>query len=194
MGKRRKLFWGSAVVLIMALMLLGCGGEQTLEEGAAASEDEVKGTISDTGVIKALCPDGWKSFSVPDLKAAGPDVVSKNALRFVKNGKEKEDLLTNAFIEIEYYSSENDIKEIEAEKWYDNLVKIDSLVTGEHEWKGYSGITMGTSFVYLETQNSGDAYTIMLFTHDGSENSVSLYDAEVQAILKSIELSETKIL
>ena len=183
-GMRMKGLLAAAVIL--SLSAFSACGQETPTQTTSASENQIKGTITDAGKISALCPDGWQSVGLPDLSAESPDTPAADGLRFVKGGT---DLNHNAFVELRYYSSEKEIPETDASKWYDNVTGTGNVNTGSFTWSGYSGQSMGVPFVYLETVTENAAFTAYLYTQENGAHTASLYDADVQAILASVQKS-----
>ena len=176
-------------VLFAALLLAACTGGEQETETLSTVENQIHGIIVDAGEVNALCPDGWNSVGMPDLSAADPDAMLTDALRFVKGGSAQEDLLKDAFIEIRYYKSEDSVPEIEPQKWYDNIADTGEISTGNYTWSGYSGLSMGVPFVYLQTKTDSAVFTATLYSQEGTAYPASVNDADVQAILYSIGIS-----
>ena len=177
----------AAVLLVLSLAAAGCGGTEEPTESVSSSENQIHGTVEDAGQINALCPDGWISVGVPDLETTESGVMRTNALRFVKGSAD--DLENSAFIDLCYYSSTNEISELEPEKWYDNVTGTGNIVTGDYTWNGYTALSLGAPFVYLETETPNAAFTASIYTQDGKLFSASINDADVQAILSSVKVS-----
>lgn len=178
-------------LLLAAVLLAACGGSEPETQTLSSVENQIHGIIMDAGEVKALCPDGWNSVGSPDLSSESPDTMETNALRFVKGGSTQDDLLKNAFVEIRYYKSEQNIPDVEPHKWYDNVADIGEINTGKHIWSGYSGLSLGVPFAYLETKTETAAFTAVLYSPEDAVNTASISDADVQAILNSIEISGT---
>ena len=176
-------------VLLAALFLTACGGSEPATETVSSTENQIHGMIIDAGEVSALCPDGWNSVGVPDLTAENPETMETDALRFVKGGSTQDDVLTNAFVEMHFYKSEKDVPETEPQKLYDNVTDTGEINTGKHSWSGYSGSSLGKPFVFLQTSGDSGVFTAVLYTQEGSANAAAINDADVQAILNSIEIS-----
>ena len=189
--KRIKIKFAAApLILAVSLMISGCAGNQNeTNENPPVQEMEVTGEMTDAGQITALCPDGWSSIGYPDLDAVDSNTFLGSGLRFVKGGSSKKDILTNPYIDIRYYNSEDDVPDIDENQWYNDVAPTGEMVFGSNTWEGYTATSMGKSFVYLETKGDGPKFTAYLYTQDGTENAVSTNSLDVQAILGSVAVS-----
>lgn len=175
----------------LAVFTAACGG--AADEGNTSSQaEQIQGETIDTGTIIALCPDGWLNADVYDLEASDAETTRVDTLRFIKNGSTAEDFLTNAYIEIRYYSSESSIEDFDADNVFDNVQKLDNITTGSTVWSGYSASSMGRSLVYLKTEQKNAAFTACLYMGDGTDNTAALSDADVQGILASVKKGNGK--
>lgn len=192
MSRKNIKFAAVSLILAMAFVINGCG-ENEQEEISSVQETEVTGEMIDAGQITALCPDGWSSIGYPDLEAADPEAVLTSGLRFVKGGSSQKDILENPYIDIRYYRSKDDVPDIDENEWYSDVAPIEDIELGENTWQGYTAVSMGKSFIYLETKDDDRKFTVYLYTQDGTENAESFNSSAVQAILRSVSLSEHKI-
>ncbi len=180
-----------SALVALAVFTAACGG--AADEGSTSSQaEQIQGETIDTGTIIALCPDGWLNADVYDLEASDAETTRVDTLRFIKNGSTAEDFLTNAYIEIRYYSSESSIEDFDADNVFDNVQKLDNITTGSIVWSGYSASSMGRSLVYLKTEQKNAAFTACLYMSDGTDNTAALSDADVQGILASVKKGNGK--
>lgn len=175
----------------LAVFTAACGGAAD-EGNTSLQAEQIQGETIDTGTIIALCPDGWLNADVYDLEASDAETTRVDTLRFIKNGSTAEDFLTNAYIEIRYYSSESSIEDFDADNVFDNVQKLDNITTGSMVWSGYSASSMGRSLVYLKTEQKNAAFTACLYMGDGTDNTAALSDADVQGILASVKKGNGK--
>ena len=180
----------TAAILAAAFAFSGCQGAQTQsQESSDTVTDSVMGQTVDAGEVSALCPYGWTSIGYPDTEAEDSETLLTTGLRFVKDGTVQKDILTNVYIDIRYYQSQEEIPVIDADKWYDNVADIGTMTLGTNTWEGYSASSMGKNFVYLQTKGDGPYFTVYLYTQDSTDSAVSVNSSEVQAILKSVAVS-----
>ncbi len=170
---------------VVASSFAGCSKDEEIVN-ATTEIGDIKGESVDAGVVSALCPDGWMSVSVLDADASQPDTYADNQLCFIKGGSSKNDYQTNAYIDIVYYDADQEIMQIEPKEWYDDVETLSSFTTGSYTWSGYSAKSLGVPFVYVYAKD--DTYTIeaWLYPRSDSENSASITDTDVLAILQSI--------
>ncbi len=179
------------VIAALAVFTAACGG--SADESSTSSQSvQIQGETIDTGTIIALCPDGWLNADVYDLEASDAETIREDSVRFIKNGSTNDDFLTNAYIEIRYYSSESAIEDFDANTVFDSAEKLDNITTGSIVWSGYSAVSMGRSLVYLKTEQKNVAYTACLYMGDGADNTAALSDADVQGILASVKKGNGK--
>lgn len=185
--KKKKAFF--LLILTAALSFAACGKNQEAAS-SVSSASTIEGKEIDAGEVAALCPTGWKSVGVEDLEASDSESIRSDALRFVKDGSSSEDIYNNAYIEITYYKDSSSFKSVDAQEWYENVNELEKKNYGTLTWEGYSAVSMGKSFVYLETQKDKAYITATLWTQEGNEVSASLDDADAQAILASITIKK----
>lgn len=175
-----------------AVLVSACGGSDN-ESSTSSQTVQIQGETIDTGTIAALCPDGWLNADVYDLEASDAETIREDSVRFIKNGSKDEDFLTNAYIEIRYYSSKDYIEDFDAGEVFDNAEKLDDITTGSITWSGYSASSMGRSLVYLKTEQENGAFTACLYMGDGTDNTAGISDADVQGILASVKKGNGKM-
>ncbi len=168
-------------------------GSSSGESSTSSQAVQIQGETIDTGTISALCPDGWLNADVYDLEASDAETIREDSVRFIKNGSSEEDFLTNAYIEIRYYSSKDSIEDFDENEVFDNAEKLDNITTGSITWSGYSASSMGRSLVYLKTEEDNAAFTACLYMGDGTDNTAALSDADVQGILASVKKGNGKM-
>ena len=189
---KKKLLKGVVILFSIsaALGVAGCSSEKVQIDSEEIDIGNVAGESVETEEISAVCPEGWTSIAVQDATAEEPDTEATNELRFVKGGSDQEALLTNPYINIVYYGPDQEIMQVDPNEWYDNVENLQSFTTGEYEWNGYSGTSLGVPFVYLYSETDSYTLKVWLYTREGSELSASITDADVLAILKSIAFTE----
>ncbi len=178
------------IALITAIsMLAGCGGSGGNNDSGntdAAQENTIKGEIFDAGNVKVLVPEGWKAFEVPD---AFSDEMDPDIIHIIKGGKADTDMMTHAYIRLEYFAADRYMMEPDKE-WYDDCTDIAPIEAGL-TWQGFSGKSMDTPLTVLWTKDGDIGYQANLITKaDKSEFSVT--DEDVLAILKTARPSSAE--
>lgn len=168
-------------VMMCAALLAGCGS------GNGGSK-EVKGETYDAGEMNALVPTGWKAFPVEDVFAdeAGKTVPDK--LNICKGGKENLDLLDHPYVGIAYFGPDTELMKLSTD-YYNNVVELEPLKIGDATWNGFSADNDGTKFTVVWTgEPDGDQFQATIWT-DTENGTISVNDADVQAILASVKAS-----
>ena len=112
-----------------------------------------------------------------------PDILNVS-----KGGQSDYDLFTKPYVRINYYGPSVLMMEPDS-SWYDAVVDVDPFTTGEHTWYGFSCESMGTPLTILWCEEGDIQYQATLsLGSDG--DTISHTDADVQAILASVQPSE----
>ena len=173
------------MALLMSMSLLaGCGGGGGNSNDSSSNEVSVKGTVFDAGNVKALVPEGWKAFEVPDAFGDGMD---PDIMHIIKGGSKDTDMLSHAYIRLEYFGPDRWMMEPDKD-WYDDCADMQPFTVDFYSWNGFSGKTMGTPITVLWTEDGDIGYQLNLMT-DADKSSFKLEDPEVQAILKTLRPS-----
>ena len=168
------------LICVSVLAFAACGKEETVDTYAAAYGS--KGTIVDTGVIKAVCPSGWNSVDAFDITASADETAS-NAIIFVKGGTSVSE--DKPYIRIEYYGEEEEVK-FPSSSDYDNSQDAGSVYIGSNTWTGFTASVNNHSFACLKTaDSSGGTFVAYLWMHTGEEVQSSINDDDVKLILQS---------
>jgi hypothetical protein len=176
----------AVMLAVMASGLTACSGQGEVVHIAVSEIGDVTGDAVETGEVSALCPDGWTNVGADDIDAAEPGKAATNEFRFVKGGADQEALLTNAYINIVFHGPSSDFMQTDPNEWYDGVTDLEDFTTGEYTWSGYSAQSLGVPFVYVSAESDGCTIEAWLYTREGSENSASITDPDVLAILQSI--------
>ena len=188
----KKLF-ALLLVLAMLLCLVACGDESESlpKDGTSGSEENNDPVVSaetyDTGSFSVLVPAGWKAIPVTDIWAEEEGVLDPTALNICKGGETDWDLFSKPYVRIDYYGEDTTMGKPDKE-WYDDGVDLEPFTTGSYEWTGFSATTLGIPIIVLWTEDGVHQYQITVYT-DQDEGKISITDADVQAILESIALS-----
>jgi len=183
-----------ALCMIVAFAACGGGGDNASNnaqettnnsDGGNGGAAEVTGEVFDAGEVKALVPAGWKAFPVEDFWSDEEGVMDPTVIRIIKGGESDMDLFTHPYIQINYYGPDTTLWEPDME-FYDNGVELEPLTTGSHTWQGFTAESIGTPIAMLWTEEGDIQYQVSV-TLEGSAGKITLEDADVLAILESIE-------
>lgn len=153
---------------------------------AVGSISDVSGKIVNAGNISALCPDGWKSYGVPDYFSDDIDANSKNGLKFQKGAKSLDDQFLTPGLEIQYY--EHGLSPDDPENHYEGKTeKWGPIKLGKYTWKGYIGHDEGLAFLWTNTGSQYSQITVQMNLEEEGKK-ISIDDADVLAIINSIKL------
>ena len=171
------------LTLVLCLSLVAACGKKE-----AGSPEEVEGEVYDAGSVSALVPEGWKAFPVADFWSDDADAVDPTTFQIVKDGETEWDILTKPYVQIFYYGADTDMLTPDS-SWYDDAEDLDSFTTGDYTWEGFTGKSFDVPITILWTEVGDIQYQINMCTETDDET-ISLEDADVQAILASIEATE----
>ena len=188
------------LALTLLLALAACGGDKPTEpaaqpttqntqnEPSAANEEpsatgEIKGELYDAGNVTVFVPEGWKAFPQADVFSDEEGAVNPDVLRVCKGGETDWDLFSKPNIQINYWGPS--VTGMLTDKdWYDNAEDIDPITTGEHNWIGYKGESLGSKLIILFEDLGNIQYQATLW-YETDGGSISLEDPDVLAILAS---------
>ena len=183
--KRRMVMKKVLILLLVFAMVFtftACGKDEHEEPKNA----EPKSTTYDTGEFTVSIPDGWYAIPCSDFWSEEEGAIDATALNICKGGSDDWDILTKPYIRIDYYDAETTMQKPDKE-WYENGVDLEPFTTGKHTWEAFSATTMDCPIVILWAEEGADRYQIAIYV-DQPDGKISIDDADVQAILASIEL------
>jgi len=184
-----------AILLVLTMMfaLVACGEKEEKTDDPAAtgapavdggdSGADVSGETYNVGNFTVLVPTGWMEIAVDDMWSddGGTD---PNKVQIIKDGTSEFDILTKAYIQIDYYGPETDMMAPSSE-WYDEAADLEPVVAGDITWNGFSAVSGGNNMVTLWTgEAGGPQYQATLWCN--GEYTISETDADVLAILASV--------
>lgn len=183
-----------ALLLALAMMVCfaACGDEQKPTESDTTPTQnnpgpavESSGETYDAGNVSVLVPDGWKAFPVSDMWSDDPDATDPDQVNVVKGGETDFDLLSKPYIQIVHYEPGSMMTP--SKDFYDTAEDVAPITTGDLTWEGFQAEGMlGDTFILLWTTNAdGHQFQINVF-NETNEGTITLDDADVQAILASI--------
>lgn len=146
----------------------------------------VKGKMVDPGNISVLCPDGWKSFSIPDYISSVENAKNPNGLELRKGTEGEGYQYLMPGLELQYY--EHGLGGDEPTNNYEG--KSESwgpIELGGRTWQGFIGLDAGKAFIWAKGASEYSLVT-MRFELEAEGVEISLDDADVQAIIASLKL------
>jgi|GEM_PF-1520731 len=176
------------IVMMLALLLCisvlaGCGSndnghtaENTADMGNAV---DTAGKTHSTGVFRVHIPEGWLEIPFTLNGEHNP-----SALGVYKGANSQFDMLTTPSIQINCPSSR---ARISARKGaFTNVSDIKPLALANYTWEGFTGEYSGAPYAILWDAEKKDDFQVTICLEMGTK--ISLADADVLAILASIEL------
>lgn len=157
-------------------------------EQKAPEEEKADGALYDAGNVTVLVPGGWKAFPDLDVFSEEEGATNPDVLNVSKGGQSDMDLFTKPYVRIAYSGPSVQMLEPDAD-WYEDVEELDPIITGEHEWSGFSCKSMGVPLTILWCEEGSIQYQATLsLGSDG--DTISHQDADVQAILASVQPSD----
>jgi len=163
-------------------MLAGCGGGgDSSGSGTQSSAPAVKGETYSAGNISATVPEGWQAFPFYSGGEESPNTfaVHKGALNAM-------DMRYTPGVQIQLFPDGDGFGTDLMKAMYENVSDLAPQTLGGFTWEGFTGV-------------SGDIPTALMWTDAGDDNilvavwlemedvTISLDDADVQAIIASIK-------
>lgn len=138
----------------------------------------------DVGEFSVTVPAGWMLIPVMDVFGKVPNAPKTNSVKLCKGVVSPFDIMTKPSMEIIFYGDTKGI--MPPKSIYKDAVKLDSFMTGEHVWGGFSASAlMGKRLVLLWEDTGVLQYQVNMWV-EGEDSSISLHDADVIKILESI--------
>ena len=202
---------------MLMLSITACGGDDEPKEteingngkpGTSVSTEpdttasEITGEIYDTGELRALVPDGWAAFPIPDVFADAPDAVKTSCFHIIKGGVSDRDIHAKPYIRLECL--EPDAQIADPDPALDkNVEDVGPLNLGGYSWNGYVfedcfggyGKPVVGKMAVLWTEAGSTRYeAVIRLEFNGQKEKISLEDDDVQAILASVQSFNAGIL
>lgn len=165
----------------MTLTLAACGGTPD-------DPSKVKGETFDAGNVSALTPKGWKAFPVSDFFDEYEGDNDPNAMQICKDADSEWDLFSKPYIQINYYGPETSF--YSSKDLYDDVEDIESFTLGNYTWNGYNCTSLDYPYTILETTDGDISIQVNILKKSSGNLEIALEDAEVQAIISSITVTE----
>ncbi len=202
---------------MLMLSITACGGDdepKEIEKNVNGKPDtsvstkpdttapEVSGEIYDAGELRALVPDGWAAFPIPDVFADEPDAVKTSCFHIIKDGTDDGDIHAKPYIRLECLEPGVQIADPDP-AFYKNVEDVGPLDLGGRSWSGYvcedcfGGYRKPVigKMAVLYTEDGSTLYeAVIRLEFNGRKEKISLEDDDVQAILASVQFSNARIL
>ena len=181
---KKLLFLITAIVLCVAIFA-ACGQEAPATDAAGEDAAAIASETFDAGNITVEVPEGWAAFPVVD--AFSEDASNDpNAVMIIKGGDDELDAFTHPYMQINYYDPAETEMMLPDPTWYDDPADIDDMELGGRTWKGFTAVSLDYPIAALWTiDDAGDQFQGLVWT-DMDNGSITLGDADVQAILASV--------
>ena len=169
--------------VLLTVTLAGCSGGPAVTDPA-----DITGETFGDGNISALVPDGQMGFHGTDYFEEYEEGYDPNVIQIAKGAKSEWDLLSTPYVMISYFGPDNPMmgpmKEL-----YEESADIEPVTIGDYTWSGFTGKSIDTPIAILWTGEEGsDQIQVMICLENGDK--ISLEDADVQAIIASINISK----
>lgn len=111
-----------------------------------------------------------------------------NVIQIYKGAKSEWDQFSTPYVMISYYGPDNPMFE-PSKDFYEEGADLEPVTLGDYTWKGFTAKSLDTPIAILWTGEEGsDQLQLTICLENGSK--ISLEDADVQAIIASINISK----
>ena len=190
-------------MMMCAAVFTGCEGPDAPVpiENSENNSLEVTGEMYDTGAFRALVPEGWTAFPIPDVFADEPDAVKTCCFHIIKDGTSAQDVHSKPYIQLEYYGPDTPMPEPDREQ-LKNVEDVAPLQLGAHTWIGFIGEdyfggygkgTIGRIACLWAEEGNIQYQAVIRLAFNGQKQKITLEDEDLQAILSSVELSDDSL-
>ena len=179
-----KKYFALLLVLTLALSLFSACGKK---EEAPKTEDpaEISGEVFDGGNVSALVPKGWMAFHGSDIFEEYEEGYDPNCIQIAKDAESEWDLFSKPYIQIDYYGPDEELWE-PSKDFYDDAADLEPVTLGAYTWSGFTGKSMDMPIAVLWAVDGDDEFQLTMWL-ETDEAKISLEDADVQAIIASIQ-------
>lgn len=177
-----------AITLTVVLLLSLCACGKKKDSGKEEkTPDQITGKTYDTGVVSALCPEGWLAMTKTDVLSEDGNAKDPNGLILAKGAASENDLLGSPSIQFTYYPDSMNMSDFESMKqFYENVVDLDPITVGGNTLKGFQYGEGNEAIYWMEAPFCLQITVAYVGIFGG--DSISITDADVQAILASFAL------
>lgn len=187
-----------AVFILCVILLAGCGEKTTdsekpkMETDTAVMETEtvkpeIPGEMYDTGEFRALVPEGWKAFPIMDVFSED-NAEDTSCFNIIKEGTSDLDLFSKPYVRLDYYGPDTMMMKPSSE-YYENVQEVADMQLGTHSWTGFIGED-GYGKSAILWMEEGEIQCQAIIWLEVENKKITLEDADVQAILASVEPSD----
>jgi len=195
------------LILVLAMLMVvslfaGCGDKKVDEPAKtddtaadapaddAADAPAVTGEVYDAGNVSAIVPEGWKAFPVMDVFAEEEDATDPDGIQIGKGAETEWDLFSQPYVLINYYGPDTTMMAPDKE-WYDEAEDIAPFTAGGYTWEGFTAKSFDLPIAMVWTDaGDGNEYQVSIWLQlEEGGDSISVTDADVQAIIASVQPS-----
>lgn len=173
--------------VLSTAILAGCSGGSSGDSSSPAPAD-IKGETFEGGNISALVPEGWMGFHGMDYFDEYEEGYDPNVIQICKGAESEWDQLTTPYVMISYFGLDNPMFE-PSKDFYEEGADLEPITLGDYTWKGFTAKSLDTPIAILWTGEEGSEQIQLMICLE-NEGKISLEDADVQAIIASINISK----
>ena len=179
---RKRIIIVVALACIVMLIIALAYDEFWSDGGRELSEME--GTTYDTGMFSVFIPKGWLGVSTINAHDDYYDPACYTIYKVEED--EMDDYYNEPFIMINYMDENTQL--ISPRELYEDVENLNDMTFGSYTYTAFSGMREGYQYIILEERDEHADFLILVCTESGK--SISLNDADVQAILDSITVTD----
>lgn len=179
---KKRFIWILAAALL--LCLTACGKTEGTESTPATGEtnaDPIQSVPFSTGEFTVQVPEGWFVAEVYNIL----EEPISSRLRLAKGEGDEMEYGSFPHLEITFFSPEFYLEHEDPEA-YEDVEMIDACTFGDKTFSGFSGKSNGQKMVHLWCNAETTQFTVTVWIN-GELDSVSIQDADVQAIIASLK-------
>lgn len=177
---KRRIAWILAAALLLTLTACGKKADDP-QNGSEPTGGLLEIGLYSSGTFTASVPEGWYAMAVYDMY--GNPISSR--LRLVKGDGDEMEYGDFPHIEVSYFSPDF-YPEHDEPNDYEDVIMMDALTFGDKTFTGFSGMKNRQKMIHLWCEAEKTQFTVTILVN-GVEDSVTLEDADVQAILADLK-------
>ena len=177
---KRRLAWILAAAMLLCLTACGKKAEEP-EKGSEPTVGLLEVGLYSAGTFTAQVPEGWFAMAVSDIY----DRPISSRLRLVKGDGDEMDYGDYPHMEISYFSPEFYPEHNKPDE-FEDVEMLEDMTFGDKTFSGFTGRDNGQKIIHLWCEAEKTQFTVTIFVN-GVDDSVTLEDADVQAILAGLK-------
>ncbi len=137
-----------------------------------------------TGVIEAICPEGWLNSPVYDIFAEKPNVLNPNQICFLKEAKQPDEYFSCPAVRINYHGENNTL--LDCSGMYTDVERVAFERNGVR-WVGFLGYYGTYQNGILQIEGKDNMSLSLCLTNERC--SFTIEDEDFLSILDSIRIT-----